>query len=129
MTRSFCGHQPVVLANRRRSPGRQSTSPRGLPTSLPAIPFVSMAVLQSDKNRKLHHYRGLVGACGSVREFRPYCTPRLLFSGCASVLKITALKSSVDSGANSGYRYFIVSAKKRSEEHTSELQSLRHLVC
>src|SRR5947199_7155162 len=34
--------------------------------------------------------------------------------------------SAVDESLDSGTRFFV---EKRSEEHTSELQSLRHLVC
>src|SRR5437899_9607619 len=55
--------------------------------------------------------------CGPIEMISPNC-PQCLWSCCSMI--------SLD---NTGTLIILIGMNKRSEEHTSELQSLRHLVC
>src|SRR5262245_64435668 len=62
----------------------------------------------------------VIGHADRARPMRDYCAGLLVSEGRRSVEPIAAVTAPAEVS---------VQHQKRSEEHTSELQSLRHLVC
>src|SRR5262245_62971675 len=79
---------------------------------------------------RLHDFRERLGTQATpanARSFLRRHIPKLVGAGLAATLLLAMLLSSL--GSRDAWAQVASAIRARSEEHTSELQSLRHLVC